>query len=925
MARVFLARDEKHDRPVAVKVMRSELVAAIDAERFLAEIRTTANLQHPHILPLHDSGTADGLLYFVMPFVSGESLRSLIDREGALPAERAVGIAARLAQALQHAHDHGILHRDIKPDNILMSNGEPMLADFGISLTAGARPEERLTRTGMAVGTPGYMSPEQLTGEPLTRQSDIFSLGALTYQMLTGHPPFSSGGVSGSLGVLAGEGPPDASAANPAVSAAVSRVVADALGVDPADRPETAAEFAQRLRAAAAPRTSPDARRSAIWAAAVALIAMGAAGFWYSSSRQERRARNVLLPEVQRLISDGQTSAAFELARDVREIIPDDPFLLDLWEAVAIPVEFTTEPAGAVVRYRPYDVEDTVWTEVGTTPLTAEVPYEELLVRFERDGYQTHMASLTPTFGIQTSLLTPDSADDMLWIESGIYGITGEGLAIQGYHLDRHEVTNADYQDFVSAGLDWSPEVWVAPLAARGIDVDPARVRTTFVDRTGRPGPAGWELSRHPDGEESLPVQGVSWYEAIAYCAFRGKELPTYYHWKYADGGSLSPWDGILEHANIAGGPGPLPVQSTETYSVHGVADLAGNVREWVWNASGDDRYIVGGSWASPPHLYTDYDATDPWSRSLENGFRCARYEETPDSALFASIELPVYDFNEHEAVDDETYRGYLTLFEYDRVPLEASREPAGRSATWRREHVEVSAAYPGERLPIHAFLPTNAEPPYQSVVYMPGGAAFLMGSSENVKEMTELVWVAESGRALFFPVIRGTYERRMGPTQGLADRRQRYVWMVQDIMRTVDYIEEQSDLDPDRIAFMGLSFGAELAVPVAVEKRFASAVLIGAALDPAWIGGVPDEVAPWNHVSRITAPSIVINGEYDFMHPFEESQIPFFERIDVPASEKEFVVLPTGHVPPNNEVVGHALRWLDRTLGPVTFARDGN
>jgi len=151
-----------------------------------------------------------------------------------------------------------------------------------------------------------------------------------------------------------------------------------------------------------------------------------------------------------------------------------------------------------------------------------------------------------------------------------------------------------------------------------------------------------------------------------------------------------------------------------------------------------------------------------------------------------------------------------------------------------------------------------------------------------------------------------------------MAEQRQRLIWMTQDIMRTLDLLEEDDRFDNGANGYLGLSFGAELAVPVALEKRFETAVLIGAALDPAWRGTVPDEVAPWNHVSRITTPTMVINGLYDFMHPYRESQVPFFEMIDVPDADKEFVVLDAGHLPPNNEVIAHTLRWLDARLGPV-------
>src|SRR5438045_5271344 len=190
-ATVYLDQDLNHGRRVAIKVLRPELAAALGAERFLREIEIAARLTHPHILPLHDSGEAGGFLYYVMPFVEGESLRDRLNRERQLPVEEAVRIAREVATALSHAHDHNLVHRDIKPENILLSGGEAVVADFGIARAIVAAGAATLTDTGLAVGTPGYMSPEQATGAmQLDGRSDVYSLGGVLYEMLAGHPPF---------------------------------------------------------------------------------------------------------------------------------------------------------------------------------------------------------------------------------------------------------------------------------------------------------------------------------------------------------------------------------------------------------------------------------------------------------------------------------------------------------------------------------------------------------------------------------------------------------------------------------------------------------------------------------------------------------------------------------------------------------------
>src|SRR5687767_13540837 len=247
MATVYLARDLRHDRLVALKLLRPELGAVIGADRFLAEIKLTANLQHPHILPLFDSGAVEGLLYYVMPYVEGVSVRERLNREKQLSIAESVRIATEVASALDYAHRRGIIHRDIKPENILLHDGQALVADFGIALavsTAGTR----MTETGMSLGTPHYMSPEQAMGErEITARSDVYALGAVTYEMLVGEPPFTGPTAQAIVArVLTGE-PEPPSASRKTIPPHVEAAVLQALEKLPADRFASAADFAAAL------------------------------------------------------------------------------------------------------------------------------------------------------------------------------------------------------------------------------------------------------------------------------------------------------------------------------------------------------------------------------------------------------------------------------------------------------------------------------------------------------------------------------------------------------------------------------------------------------------------------------------------------------------------------------------------------------
>jgi Tol biopolymer transport system component/tRNA A-37 threonylcarbamoyl transferase component Bud32 len=249
MATVYLAEDVRHDRRVALKVLRPELAAVIGAERFLAEIKLTANLQHPHILPLFDSGEADGYLFYVMPFVKGETLRDRMTHERQLPVADAVRITLEVASALDYAHRQGVVHRDIKPENILLHDGSAMVADFGIALAASKASGARMTETGMSLGTPHYMSPEQAMGErEITARSDVYALGAVLYEMLTGEPPFTGATAQAVVARVLTESPRPLMPQRHTIPRHVEAAVLTALEKLPADRFVTAAEFADALK-----------------------------------------------------------------------------------------------------------------------------------------------------------------------------------------------------------------------------------------------------------------------------------------------------------------------------------------------------------------------------------------------------------------------------------------------------------------------------------------------------------------------------------------------------------------------------------------------------------------------------------------------------------------------------------------------------
>ena len=265
MATVYLARDLKHDRRVAVKVLHADLSAVLGPERFHKEIELTAGLQHPHILPLFDSGSAEGLLYYVMPHVEGETLRARLTRETQLPVADAVRIASEVADALEYAHRHGVIHRDIKPENILLRDGHALVSDFGIALAVVEAGGERMTQTGTSLGTPQYMAPEQAMGDRhVDGRVDVYALGVVTYEMLVGEPPFTGPTAQAIVAKVMTEEPRGLIAQRRTVSEAVEAAVLTAVQKLPADRFATPAEFQRALTGGAGtavPRPRPQGAR----------------------------------------------------------------------------------------------------------------------------------------------------------------------------------------------------------------------------------------------------------------------------------------------------------------------------------------------------------------------------------------------------------------------------------------------------------------------------------------------------------------------------------------------------------------------------------------------------------------------------------------------------------------------------------------
>ncbi|MEO6222196.1 MAG: bifunctional serine/threonine-protein kinase/formylglycine-generating enzyme family protein [Vicinamibacterales bacterium] len=733
MGTVYRARDTVLTRTVAIKVLSS--VDPDSARRLLHEARSASALNHPNIVTIYSVEQHDATAFIVMEYVEGESLSRAIP-PGGLDIDRALKFACDIAHALAAAHELGIIHRDIKPGNVMVtSEGQVKVLDFGIarrtalaeSATQTVTMQGTISEPGQLVGTPGYLAPEQIRGEPASPQSDVFALGAVIHQMITGAPPFAGGSSWAVIDTTLNREPAPLASIRPDVPAELVRIVARCLDKDPAQRPATARQLYVELERVKQDRTpSADGTRTRVPRMAVVagvmllLVGIGAVIRWQIHERRLLQA-HAAIPEITRLAEEGDPVGAYRLARQSIATAPDDVQLQTSWQQLTQPLDVNSTPPGADLAFRSYSGTDPGgWIEVGKTPLNARIPLGLLRWRISRDGYESQEIAPNP-FPIQIVLVPKGSSPaGMVHVPAGSFALDRRGaksVDLAEYWIDTFEVTNRQFKAFVDADGYRKPEYWAEAFVKDGRPLSWELAMDQFRDSTGRHGPSNWETGAYRDGEDDMPVGGVSWYEAAAYANFAGKALPTVHHW-YAASGAFSPFSEILSFSNF-GGKGPVKGGASGGLGPFGTHDMAGNMKEWTWNETdGQRRFVLGGAFNEATYQFHDADARSPFERGPGFGFRCILLPVPIDARLKAPVETLERDPALLIPVDDDVYRGYKSLYDYDPLPLESKLEERDdTNAHWTMERVTVRAAYGTERVPIMLFLPRSAKPPYQVVV----------------------------------------------------------------------------------------------------------------------------------------------------------------------------------------------------------------
>jgi eukaryotic-like serine/threonine-protein kinase len=951
MGAVYLAEDTRLPRKVALKfIAESGASDPLARERLLREAEAASALDHPSIATIYEVGDFGEHLFIAMAYYPGETLQTRLQR-GALTADEAAGITEQLAQGVAHAHAAGVVHRDLKPGNIIITTaGQVKILDFGLAKQVGAEGETQsaLTGHGVTVGTLSYMSPEQARAAgAVDQRTDIWSLGVVLFEMLTGRRPFGGATATAILSSLLTDPVPAVRSLAPEAPAELARIVERALVKDPGERTLSAAEIGRAMQTFRTARSATiPARRSwvrrpgiAIPVAAGALVAVVAAGVWGRGVANRRWARSEALPEIARLADAQRFAGAFDLARRADAFIAGDAEIETVWETIARPFSIVTDPPGATLAYAEYG-SDPAWSVLGTSPAdNVRFPRGPIRIRIEKEGFTpiedvvglgpgppASSASYplvplgAPPEGMVRATATPAATSTF------VFGLELPRVSLDAFWIDRREVSNRDYKAFVDGGGYRRRELWKEPIVKEGRTLSWDEAMSSFVDATGRPGPAGWELGAYPAGEDDLPVRGVSWYEAAAYAAYAGKSLPTIYHWSWVAALGLT---GIVTPLANLQSSGPQPVTTARAIHRFGVYDLAGNVKEWTVNDTGSGkRYILGGGWDEPPYMFADADARSPFDRAPNFGFRCVRYDDGDTTVAAASVAAvpPSRDYGREKPVAGQVFEAYKRLYSYDRRPLDAEVETVDDSNPhWRRETVTFAAGYGQERVTAYVYMPRTARRPFQTVFFMPGAGAWDQRSSEQIAANPPFRFVVRSGRAVVFPLYKGTYERgseefRQDVSKASSLWRDYTIAFSKDLSRTIDYIETRSEFDAGRLGYLGLSRGGALApLLLAVERRVKAAVL--------WIPGlysepVLPEVDVIHFLPRMTTPTLVLSGRYDYNFPDETSSRPFFDLLGAPAEHKRRVVYDTGHNLPQNEAVKETLGWLDRELGPIEPSR---
>ncbi|HEY1731085.1 MAG TPA: protein kinase [Terriglobales bacterium] len=935
MGEVYRAHDNRLQRDVAIKILRPGLLIDEGARsRFRKEALALARLNHPNIAVVYDVGEHDAVDYLVMEYVPGPSLAEKLG-SGPCAIAEALSLGIEIASALEEAHEQGVIHRDLKPGNVaLTAKGHAKVLDFGLAKLLEPEQDITLSRgplTHGPIGTLLYMSPEQAEGRVVDARTDLWSLGALLYESLAGKPPFSAGSAVAILHAVTTERVKSVRQLRADTPAEVERILTRALEKDPERRYPTASEMKNDLTAALGRATAGgpqgrDFRMSGgrvVWLALLVALVAGIGGWFYWQLKKVHWAQEEAIPRIARLREQDKPLAAFLLAGQAKRFLADDKGLNGTLADMTEKVTIDSTPEGATVAIQDYLTPQGPWYRVGITPLKdAVIPkgYFRWKLTQPRTGEQITAPDTEPamTFALSDQASAPArmvSVGGGEW-EAFVTNVGSVGpFQLPMFYIDKYEVTNREYQRFVDAGGYDKQEYWKEKVIKDGQELSWHDAMELFRDSTGRHGPSTWQGGHFPQGQEDYPVSGVSWYEASAYAAFAHKSLPTLAQWYKTispDAATYATQMSNIDRLKLEA------VGSFQDVGVYGTYDLAGNVREWIENAVGDRRFILGGAWNSQTYLYTEPEALLPFDRSAGNGFRCVLNKQPLPSAASEPLKGLERDFTKIKPVSDEVFAAYKAMYSYEDPPLNARVEGVvAETADWKQEKITFDTAYDQTRMAAYLFLPKKVRAPYETILFFPSARVLEIPDSSALGDIKFFDYIVQSGRAVMYPIYQGTYERnKIAPwplTLQLSTER------LNDLSRSIEYLATRPDINKDELAYVGVSMGSAEGVTLAtlLQDKFRTVILLDGGFFP-W--KLPPGLDQVDFAPRLKLPVLMVNGRYDFSFSLSTSQNPLYAMLGTPASDKRHVVLESPHdvTVRRGQLVKEVLAWLDKYLGPV-------
>jgi formylglycine-generating enzyme required for sulfatase activity len=653
---------------------------------------------------------------------------------------------------------------------------------------------------------------------------------------------------------------------------------------------------------------------------------------------------------------------AYDLAKPVRKYLPDDPTLMQLLPVIRDFLSVTSEPSGAQVylkRFAPGPTSASPPHEyVGPTPISKlELARGSYAVTVQMEGFEpfqrtwmnaAHGSPQAPIpfrFSIDKIevILTPveKAQKGMVFVPGDKYRLVPWNrppeaeMKLADYWIDRCEVTNREFKEFVDAGGYSNASFWTRPFVKDGRTLPWEEAMRELVDITRRPGPRNWSNGTYPEGKADHPVSNVTWYEAAAYAAFRGKSLPNVFQWEMAARhganenflGVTMPWgmqEGSIEGRANLQSSGTVPTGSLEFgMSPYGCFEMAGNVSEWCLNETSQGFIASGGSWASLPQAWGFFGIYPAFHRSDEIGFRCvlnSAGSSADQAAMRIDLNEEVPKFNPAPA---EEVKKRFEYYKYDReTPLDEEVETT-ETDEWRRERITYNGA-DGRRALAYLYLPKRFLGPYQVIHLIPAGAVRNRIYTVPQSIETQFAGFIRTGRAVFVVVLEGYLERdgrnvwEAPLSSGSIEYVDAYKRHIIDMRRGLDFLMSRDDVDPSRIAFYGTSFGGPFFVLPAIEsreKRYGAVMLLSAGISK-WNEQDHILARPIDFAPLIQGPKLLVHGRYDEAHPLKTAAKPLHELLTVPKNDME--IYEGGHWPGEKGVVEPASKFLDETFGPV-------